>query len=134
MAHYPDDDVNIIVLDSIEGGTASALHNSLLRLAHGEAVTMPVVRKEIHVAHDILQSYVGTYELTPTFSITFTLDGDQLVSEATGQGKLPVYPQSDTLFFAKAVDAQVEFFKDDKGKVAYLVLHQNGHDTKGVRK
>ncbi len=134
MAHYPDDDVNIIVLDSIEGGTASALHNSLLRLAHGEAVPMPVVREEIHVAHDILQSYVGTYELTPTFSITFTLDGDQLVSEATGQGKLPVYPQSDTLFFAKAVDAQVEFFKDDKGKVAYLVLHQNGHDTKGVRK
>ncbi len=134
MAHYPDDDVNIIVLDNIEGGTASTLHSSLLRLAHGETVTMPVVRKEVQVARDILQTYVGTYELTPTFSLVFTLDGDQLICQATGQGKLPLYPQSDTLFFAKALDAQVEFFKDDKGKVAYLMLHQSGHDVKGIRK
>lgn len=134
MAHYPDDDVNIIVLDNIEGGTASAIHNALLRLVHGETVTMPAVRKEVHVERSILQNYVGNYELTPTFSIVFTLEGDQLISQATGQGKLPVFPQSDTLFFAKAVDAQVEFFKDEKGNVAYMVLHQGGSDIKGVRK
>ncbi len=134
MAHYPDDDVNIIVLDNIEGATASVMHNALLRLAHGETVTVPAVRKEVHVDRTILQSYVGTYELSPAFSIAFTLEGDQLVSQATGQGKLPVFAQSNTLFFAKAVDAQIEFFKDDKGKVAYLILHQGGRDVKGVRK
>ena len=134
MAHYPDDDVDIIVLDNIEGGTASAVHAQLQRLVHGETVTVPVVRKAVHVDRDILQTYVGTYAWTPTFSIVITLEGDQLVSQATGQGKLPVYPQSETLFFAKAVDAQVEFFKDDKGKVAYLMLHQGGRDIKGIRK
>jgi hypothetical protein len=134
MAHYPDDGVDIIVLDNVEGGTASALRGQLLRLVHGETVTMPVVRKQIHVDRSILQTYVGTYELTPTFSIVFTLEGDQLVSQATGQEKIPVFPQSDRLFFAKAVDAQVEFFKDDKGKVTYMVLHQGGRDIKGMRK
>ena len=134
MAHYPDDDVDIIVLDNIEGGAASALQGALERLVHGETITMPVMRKEIHVDRDILQTYVGTYELTPTFSIVFTLEGDRLISQATGQGKLAVFAQSPTLFFAKAVDAQVEFFKDDKGKVAYMVLHQGGRDIKGVRK
>lgn len=134
MAHYPDDDVNIIVLDNIEGGTATALHNTLLRLVHGETVSMPVVHKQVHVDRSVLKTYVGTYELTPTFSIVFTLEGDQLMSQATGQGKLPVFPESDTLFFAKAVDAQVEFFKDEKGDVAYMVLHQGGRDIKGVRK
>jgi len=41
---------------------------------------------------------------------------------------------SETLFFAKAVEAEIEFFKNEKGEVTHLVLHQNGRDTKGVRK
>ncbi len=122
------------MLDNIEGQAASVLHAQLQRLVHGEAVAVPAVRKAIHVDRDTLRNYVGTYELTPTFSIVFTVEGDQLVSQATGQGKLPVYPQSETLFFARAVDAQIEFFKDDKGKVAYIVLHQGGRDIKGMRK
>ncbi len=33
------------------------------------------------------------------------------------------------MFFLKVVDAQVEFFKDDKGNVTHLVLHQGGHEA-----
>jgi hypothetical protein len=38
------------------------------------------------------------------------------------------------MFFLKVVDAQVEFFKDDKGSVTHLVLHQGGHDGTGTKK
>ncbi len=133
MAHYPDDDVTIVVLDNIEGQAASVLGNALVRLVHGETVKVPAVHKDIHVDRDVLQTYVGTYALTPTFSIAFTLDGDQLMSQATGQDKFPVYAESNTRFFARIVDAEIEFFKDEKGRVAYLILHQNGRDTKGMR-
>ena len=54
------------------------------------------------------------------------------MTQLTGQGKLPVFPQSETLFFLKVVDAQLEFGKDEKG--AYVILHQNGNDQKAVKK
>jgi hypothetical protein len=38
------------------------------------------------------------------------------------------------MFFPKMFNAEVEFVKDDKGEVTGMVLHQNGHDMKGVRK
>jgi CubicO group peptidase (beta-lactamase class C family) len=94
----------------------------------------PVVRTEIKLAPAALARYVGTYELTPQFSIAFTLEGDQLMTQATNQPKVPIYPESDRKFFLKVVNAELEFFSDDKGQVSYLILHQNGHDIKGKRR
>ena len=94
----------------------------------------PVVRTAIKVDRSVLARYVVTYEIAPTFSVTFSLDGDQLMTQATNQPKFPVYPETETKFFLTVVDAEVEFFSDDKGQVSYLVLHQNGHETKGMKK
>jgi hypothetical protein len=35
---------------------------------------------------------------------------------------------------AKTMNAGIEFVKDDKVAVTGMVLHQNGHDMKGVGK
>jgi len=45
-----------------------------------------------------------------------------------------VYPESQTKFFLKVVDAEVEFVSDEKGQVNAVILHQGGQDHKGVRK
>ena len=45
-----------------------------------------------------------------------------------------MFAESETMFFLKVVDAQVEFVKNEKGEVTNLVLHQNGRDMKGVKK
>ncbi len=94
----------------------------------------PPVRTEVKVDPATLARYVGTYQLDPNFSLTFTLDGDQLMTQATNQPKFPVFPESQTKFFLKVVDAEVEFFSDDKGQVSYVILHQGGQDHKGMRK
>lgn len=94
----------------------------------------PTERTEVRVDPAVLARYAGTYELSPAFSITFTLEGNQLMAQATNQPKVPVFPESQTKFFLKVVDAEVEFFTDDKGQVSYLVLHQGGQDHKGVRR
>jgi len=56
------------------------------------------------------------------------------MTQATNQPKFPVYPESQTKFFLKVVDAEVEFVADDKGQVNSVILHQGGQDHKGVRK
>ena len=52
------------------------------------------------------------------------LEDGKLMTQATGQGKVQVFPETETKFFLKVTDAQIEFFKDDKGAVTHLVLHQ----------
>ena len=45
-----------------------------------------------------------------------------------------MFAESGTKFFLRVVDAQVEFFRNDKGLVTHLVLHQGGRDMKAPRK
>jgi hypothetical protein len=76
----------------------------------------------------VYDAYVGEYELAPGFVLTVTREGDKLMTQATGQGKVEVFPSSPTEFFLKVVDAQLSFVKDAAGKVTGLVLHQGGRD------
>ncbi len=70
--------------------------------------------------------YVGRYQLAPEFILTVTREGNRYYVQATGQGMLEVFPESETRFFATAVEAAVSFVKGDDGKVSHLVLHQGG--------
>ena len=92
-------------------------------------VAEPAERVEIEVDEEILQTYVGEYQLSEAFSIVVTLESGQLFGQATGQNKLPLFAESETEFFLKAVDAQVTFTKGDSGDVTGLILHQNGRDA-----
>jgi hypothetical protein len=91
-------------------------------------------RKEISVSPQILAKYVGTYEVRPGFDLAITLEGNQLFSQATGQSKVPIFAEAETKFFLKVVDAQIEFFKDDKGVVTHLMLNQGPNHIKAPRK
>jgi hypothetical protein len=93
-----------------------------------------VERTAIALPQATLATYVGTYELRPGFDLAITLEGAQLMSQATGQGKVALFAETETKFFLKVVDAQVEFLKDANGVVTHLVLHQGGGDHKGPRK
>jgi CubicO group peptidase (beta-lactamase class C family) len=83
-------------------------------------------RKEVQLDSAILQKYVGVYELAPSFLLTVTLEDGKLMTQATGQSKVQVFPESETKFFLKVTDAQLEFIKDDTGNVTSLKLYQGG--------
>jgi hypothetical protein len=141
MSYCSDDRTTVVVLANLNGNAPSELAQKLMAVAHGDKVVLPSERKEITLAKEIMARYTGTYELTPTFySIAITLEGDQLMEQATfpppvgPQPKAPIYPESETRFFMKVVDAQIEFSRDAKGEFTVLTLHQNGRDIKGVKK
>jgi len=132
---YDRDGDGAAVMTNAQGGSRLAAEvMSAIAMAYGWPDWKPAVRTEVKVDPAVLARYVGTYQLTPNFSVTFTLEGDQLMTQATNQPKFPIYPESRTKFFLKVVDAEVEFVPDDKGQVNYVILHQGGQDHKGVRK
>jgi hypothetical protein len=62
-----------------------------------------------------------------------TLEGNQLMTQATGQKKVPVYAKSETKFAPKNFRGRMEFIKNDKGEVTHLMLIQNGQLMKAPR-
>jgi CubicO group peptidase (beta-lactamase class C family) len=90
-------------------------------------------RAEVALGAEALDELVGQYVLTPAFVLTITREGTQLFLQATGQAKLPLFAESDTRFFLKAVDAQVTFVKGAGGRAEALVLHQDGKDQRATR-
>jgi CubicO group peptidase (beta-lactamase class C family) len=94
----------------------------------------PVVRTAIQVDPKILATYTGTFELNKGFDIVITLENGQLAGQATGQPKFPLYAETNSKFFPIVFPADIEFIKDDQGKVTALVLKQDGHETKAPKK
>lgn len=93
----------------------------------------PAEREAIKIAHTVFDAYVGAYQLAPDFILSVTRDGDRYLSQATGQGKAEIFPESETRFFLKVVDAQLQFVKDGEGKVNQLILFQNGREMPAKR-
>ncbi|MFY0630197.1 MAG: serine hydrolase [Flavobacteriaceae bacterium] len=89
--------------------------------------------KPLEIENTILESYVGKYELVPTFHIVITKNKGQLFLQATGQSKFQVYPSSENKFFLKVVKASITFNKDEDGKIKSLTLHQGGRDQEAKR-
>ena len=85
-------------------------------------------KEETEVSPEILKSYEGVYLLAPNFKITIRADENRLFAKATGQNEFEIFPQSETKFYYKIVNAQIEFFKDEEGKVNRLILYQNGRE------
>jgi CubicO group peptidase (beta-lactamase class C family) len=129
MSYYPESRTVVIALSNVAGPTPGVIAGQLSALMHGEAVTLTSERKEITLPAAALTKHVGVYALAPSVTITIALDGDHLTAQLTGQGKLPIFAESETLFFLKVVDAQLEFAADGSS----VVLRQNGRDQKAIR-
>jgi bla regulator protein blaR1 len=78
----------------------------------------------------ILDSYMGTYELSDISSITIRRKGDALTVEPIGQaaaaGVINVTTLSETHFYVEPVDATLDFVKGPDQRVDTVVVHVHG--------
>ena len=86
----------------------------------------PKQRTEIPIDEKLIETYVGEYEVMPTFKITVMREGDKLFAQPTDQPRFQIFAESPTQFFLKVVDAQITFVKDDKGAITQMILYQGG--------
>jgi hypothetical protein len=130
LIRLPDENLTAIVLANSSQAPAGRIAKDLVAIMLGEPYTVAVERTTAKIDPKILDGLVGVYEIVPAFQMTVTREGDQLYMQATKQPKFPLFPESETKFFLKVVDAQVTFVKDDTGAVAHLILHQLGKEQK----
>ena len=90
-------------------------------------------QEDITVSEDILETYVGNYQLAPTFFIEITRDENRLFAQATGQDKFELFPSSESEFYLKVVEARIEFYENEEGFVDSLTLFQGGQEMPGKK-
>lgn len=131
LARFPEEKVTVVVLRNADYGpfAPNKISQDLSAILFGEKYEIPRERVAIKIDPKFLDAYVGQYELNPNLIFTMTREGDSLMTQLTGQPKFELFPESETKFFLKVVDAQVTFVKDDKGVVTHLILHQGGDRT-----
>jgi CubicO group peptidase (beta-lactamase class C family) len=114
LANVADPHIDTLAMHLLEPDAVSA------------APSWPAV---VQVAPATIDTYVGTYQISPNFTLTITHDGQRVYAKGTGQANVRIYPSSPTEFFARAIDAQITFELDPSGHVVRLILHQFGRDA-----
>jgi len=96
---------------------------------------IPAPKKEMALSEKILERYVGQYQLADlnlTFNIT--REGSRLFLQQNEEARVRLFPENETEFFLKVVEASITFTTDENGKVNGLVLHQKGdHSGKRIK-
>jgi len=128
----PDDGTLVVVLGNFEDGQTRPVREGLTRIANGGTPELPKLRPEIQLDTATMDEYVGTYQLAPNFALVISRDGNQLITQATGQGKLPVYAEARDILFPKVVPTTI-LIQRENGKVNGLILKQGGREMKAPK-
>jgi CubicO group peptidase (beta-lactamase class C family) len=133
LAYYPEDKLTVVVLANLNGSAPPEIAADLHTIAEGGSVVLTSERKVTKIDPKIFDGYVGSYQLAPNFILKVTREGDRFITQATGQGQVEIFPESDHDFFAKVVNAQITFVTNGQGQATELILHQGGRDQHAPR-
>ena len=133
ILRFPKDDLVVLVFDNTMSQKVGEIGRTIAAIALNQSYKIPQEKKEATVDVSTLKQYVGEYQFAPTFSITVSLDGNQLKAQATGQPQFEVFAEKENVFFYKVVEAKIEFVKDANGVVTEMILYQNGQEPRGKK-
>ena len=116
--YFPEDDLFIAVFSNCTCFPPDPLALELAAIV----LDVDTSKKVVTLSKQQLKRLVGDYELRPGFVLSITLDGDQLMAQATGQGINPIFPKSETRFFLKVIEAELEFAIDGESTSSVTLL------------
>lgn len=126
--YFPQQDVFVATLyNSLnEGGddpSFMALDNEIATLAIGKKLM-----QEIKVDTAVLSQYTGVYEFDTAHHGIVTLENGQLYLEAPAGGlpKSPLFARSQSVFFLKIINAEIEFTRYSNNKVIQMITRYRG--------
>ncbi len=95
-------------------------------------ITGTPMRVAIKIDPKLLDDYVGKYRVAGTV-FEFRREGDALFAHQAGAPKARIFPESETKFFYRVLDAQFSFVREENGKAKGIILHQDGRQISGSR-
>ncbi len=156
IVRQEDDDVLVVLLENVvrNGESDSSIASNIIHCLYDKNYVLPGERKRattvatdkpepikkekkeknIHpVSAGNMKKYVGEFEITPAYTLIFTLIGNDLYASTPDQKAIMMVQESETLFRAAGWNAEIEFVMGDKGAFNKIVLHQQDQLIPGIR-
>jgi len=133
ILRVPEEKIFVIVMSNVQTTNAGKIANDLNAMLHDGPYEIPKVRQAISLNPAVFTPYEGSYEMRPGFVLKIWRSGSRYLTQATGQGEIEIFPESETRFFAKVMDAQITFVKSPDGSVNEITIRQNGSDRSAKR-
>lgn len=127
------DGATFIVLSNLQSSPSSRIAADVARLWYGlPPPPPPAPLVAVAVKPEILDRYVGEYELMQGFNITVKREGDKLTAQATGQGAFTLTSTSETEFQFQPANLKM-VFPAGAGPAPSLTLIQGGPPREAKR-
>jgi CubicO group peptidase (beta-lactamase class C family) len=131
IVRRPDIGETIIILSNNES-SIPFFRAAVESILNGESLIMPYEHKEVKIDASLLDDYVGKY--TAGLTLEFIKKDGKLYRHRNGTPDIELKPESTTKFFyADGTDRQIEFEKDNTGKVIkvwFMNMGQKGEMKK----
>jgi CubicO group peptidase (beta-lactamase class C family) len=123
---FPKEDVTIILLSNYQDVNGRQLSDDLIAVAFDEPYHLPVKKNVIAMTGEKLKKYAGEYRLGNGFSIMVSVEGEKLYALAKGDAqKIELTPESDSKFFLKGPETEIEFLQESN-VVKYMFVNMQG--------
>lgn len=119
---HVDTDKTIIILFNHEG--AEIVNKKVRYALYGLSEPNPTGKKEISLTSEQLNKVVGVYQVRPGMEFSITLNGGEPYGSITDQTPLRIYPENETSFFFREINAAILFEKDQNGVISKLTFSQ----------
>jgi len=135
LTRFPEEKLSVIVFSNSADFNSGRIAHNVADIYLKDKIKVESKKNEpkdgkpqetVFVNENILNTYVGEFELQPGFTITVTKNGNQLSAIATGQATLSIIPLSVTEFKVDGVEAKIEFIPNGGENINLIKLHQNG--------
>ena len=131
IARYVDDKLTIVVLTNFAGSNPGSLAKGIAGFYNPEL--KPIEPKIVKVDPNILDAYVGEYQIDPQYVIKIRRQDDRLLGEVPEEAEFQLYPESETTFVLTTQEGNITFVKDASGKVTHLLLKPSGDTAKKIK-
>ena len=64
---------------------------------------------EIELPDEVLQKYIGKYQLKADYFVSVTVEVTKLIGQATGKNKFEITPYEENRFFVKNAFTKIDF-------------------------
>jgi len=94
----------------------------------------PVIREAVELGVDTFSDYEGEYASEEGIEITIRQKEGKFYAQLKDQPEFEIFAEGANTFFFKVADAQLEFIRNEEGKVTGLLIHQGGRTLTMKRK
>jgi hypothetical protein len=141
LTRFPNENFAVVVFsNSAEFNSGRIAHKVVdiylkdkIKTNGAEEVKVESASEVVAIDQNVLNTYVGDFELRPGFIIKISLNEGLLSGQATGQSVVSLTPLSTTEFNVGGVEAKIEFISNEGKNIKLLKLHQGGQIMEAPR-